>query len=44
MFAEMDERVTLQMQMEENISPVILINKFNVALEDVEALVEAGGL
>lgn len=37
----MDERVTLQMQMEENTSPVILINKFNVAPEDVEALVEA---
>lgn len=37
----MDERVTLQRQMEENLSPVILINKFNVAPEDVDALVKA---
>lgn len=40
-FAEMDERVTLQIQMEENDDPVILINKFNVAPEDADALVKA---
>jgi hypothetical protein len=29
-FIEMDEKVTLSAQMEENTSPVILINKFKV--------------
>jgi quinol monooxygenase YgiN len=33
---EMDEKVTLSAQMEENIGPVILINKFNVNPEDVD--------
>ncbi|MEH2407430.1 antibiotic biosynthesis monooxygenase family protein [Nostoc sp.] len=40
-FVEMDKLVTLQMQLDENISPVILINKFNVAPEDVDALIKA---
>jgi quinol monooxygenase YgiN len=35
-FVEMDEKVTLSAQMEENIGPVILINKFNVNPEDVD--------
>ena len=38
---EMDERVTLRMQMEENVSPVILINSFNVKPEDVDQLLNA---
>ena len=40
-FTEMDERVTLQMQLEENVGPVVLINKFNVAPEEADALVKA---
>jgi heme-degrading monooxygenase HmoA len=39
--AEMDEKVTLSAQMEENIGPVILINKFNVQPEDVEQFIKA---
>ncbi len=38
---EMDEQVTLQKQMEENVSPVILINSFKVKPEDVDQLLEA---
>jgi len=38
---EMDERVTLRKQMEENVSPVILINSFNVKPEDVDQLLNA---
>ncbi len=38
---EMDEQVTLFEQMEENVSPVILINKFNVRPEDVDQLLNA---
>jgi hypothetical protein len=33
---EMDEKVTFPEQMEEDIGPVILINKFNVNPEDVD--------
>jgi heme-degrading monooxygenase HmoA len=40
-FVEMDERVTLFQQMEEQGGPVILINKFNVKAEDVAALLAA---
>lgn len=40
-FVEMDERVTLRQQMEENVSPVILINSFNVKPEDVEQVLKA---
>ena len=38
---EMDEKVTFSSQMEENTSPVILINKFNVNPEDVDRLLKA---
>lgn len=40
-FSEMDGRVTLLKQMEEKVSPVFLINKFNVRAEDVEQLLSA---
>ena len=33
---EMDEKVTLSAQMEENVSNVILLNKFTVNPEDVD--------
>ena len=33
----MDENITLSDQMEENVGPVILINKFNVKSEDTES-------
>src|ERR671922_3071826 len=35
-FDEMDEKVTLSEQLEENASPVILINKFNVKPEEAD--------
>jgi heme-degrading monooxygenase HmoA len=38
---EMDENATLSAQMEENVGPVILINKFNVKPEDVDQLLKA---
>jgi heme-degrading monooxygenase HmoA len=38
---EMDEKVTLSAQMEEDVSPVILINKFKVRPEDVDQLLKA---
>jgi heme-degrading monooxygenase HmoA len=37
----MDEAITLAEQMEEGGGPVILINKFNVALSEVEQLLQA---
>jgi hypothetical protein len=41
-FSEMDEKeVTLSEQLEENVSPVILINKFNVKPEEVDHLLRA---
>jgi len=40
-FAEMDEQVTLQKQMEENVSPIVLINKFTVNPEDVDQFLDA---
>jgi quinol monooxygenase YgiN len=40
-FVEMDEKVTLSAQMEENIGPVILINKFNVNPEDIDQFLKA---
>ena len=41
-FVEMDEKVTLKDQMEEEVSgPVILINKFNVEPEQVEKFLKA---
>ena len=38
-FIEMDENITLPDQMEENVGPVILINKFNVKSEVIDQLV-----
>jgi heme-degrading monooxygenase HmoA len=38
---EMDEITTLSAQMEQNVSPVILINKFNVKPKDVDQLLKA---
>lgn len=38
---EMDEAVTLQQQMGQETSPVILINQFKVAPEDVDAFLAA---
>ena len=41
-FVEMDEKVTLKDQMEEEVSgPVILMNKFNVEPEQVEKFLKA---
>jgi quinol monooxygenase YgiN len=40
-FSEMDEKVTLSEQLEENVSPVILINKFNVKPEEADQLLKA---
>ena len=38
---EMDEKVKLLTQMEENVAPVILINKFNVKADDVDQFLAA---
>ena len=38
---EMDSNVTVFQQMEENGGPVVLINKFNVAAEEVEQFLSA---
>jgi hypothetical protein len=38
---EMDDRVTFLEQLEQDSGPVVLINKFNVAPEDAERLLEA---
>jgi quinol monooxygenase YgiN len=35
-FVEMDEQVTISKQMEEDIGPIIFINKFNVSPRDVD--------
>jgi hypothetical protein len=35
-FIEMDEKIAISKQMEEDIGPVILINKFNVSPEDAD--------
>ena len=40
-FDEMDEKVTLDKQLEENVSPVILINKFNVKPEEADQFLKA---
>ena len=40
-FDEMDEKVTLSEQLEENVSPVVLINKFNVKPEDADQFLKA---
>ena len=38
---EMDERITLLEQAEQNVGPVILINKFNVKPEEADLLLKA---
>jgi heme-degrading monooxygenase HmoA len=38
---EMDERVTFREQLEQDTGPVVLINRFNVAPEDTESLLQA---
>ena len=38
---EMDETVTLQQQMGQEVGPVILINKFNVGSEEIESFLQA---
>jgi quinol monooxygenase YgiN len=38
---EMDERITYMQQLREESGPVVLINQFNVAPEDVERFLEA---
>jgi quinol monooxygenase YgiN len=40
-FNEMDEKVTLSEQLKENVSPVILINKFNVKPEEADQFLKA---
>jgi heme-degrading monooxygenase HmoA len=40
-FAEMDDRVTFLEQLQQATGPVMLMNKFNVAPEDVDRLLEA---
>jgi heme-degrading monooxygenase HmoA len=38
---EMDERVTLREQMQQQVGPVILINKFNVKPDEADQLLKA---
>jgi len=38
---EMDERVTFQEQLQQDTGPVVLINRFNVAPEDADRLLQA---
>jgi len=38
---EMDEKVTISAQMEANVGPVILINKFNVKPKDIDQFLKA---
>jgi heme-degrading monooxygenase HmoA len=38
---EMDERVTFREQLQQDTGPVVLINRFNVAPEDTESLLQA---
>jgi heme-degrading monooxygenase HmoA len=40
-FVELDKKVKLAQQMEEDIGPVILINTFHVKPEDTDQLIEA---
>ena len=40
-FEEMDDQVTIREQMELEMKPVFLINKFNVAADEADRLVEA---
>jgi quinol monooxygenase YgiN len=38
---EMDERVTFGEQLQQDTGPIVLINRFNVAPEDTESLMQA---
>jgi hypothetical protein len=38
---KMDEKVTISAQMEANVGPVILINKFNVKPKDIDQFLKA---
>ena len=38
---EMDESVTLKAQLEEDVGPVILLNKFTVKPEDTDEVLES---
>jgi heme-degrading monooxygenase HmoA len=40
-FTEMDSSVTLLEQMEKDVSPIVMINRFAVAAEEVDQLLEA---
>jgi quinol monooxygenase YgiN len=40
-FVEMDEKVTLSEQLEENVGPIVLINKFNVKPEEADQFLKA---
>jgi quinol monooxygenase YgiN len=40
-FNEMDEKTTLSEQLEENVSPVILVNKFSVNPDEVDRFLKA---
>jgi quinol monooxygenase YgiN len=40
-FVEVDEQVNLSEQLEENVSPVILLNKFNVKPEEADQFLKA---
>jgi len=40
-FTEMDAKVTLMQQMESDVSPVVLINRFTVVAEEVEQFLKA---
>jgi len=40
-FAEMDDHVTFLQQLHQDTGPVVLINKFNVAPNDVDRLLQA---
>jgi quinol monooxygenase YgiN len=39
--AEMDDHVTFSKQIEEDASPIVLINKFNVSPEDADQFIKA---
>ena len=41
---EMDESVTLKAQLEEDVGPVILLNKFTVKLEDTDEFLKVFAL
>jgi quinol monooxygenase YgiN len=42
-FVEMGQKMTLSEQLEENVGPVILINKFNVKPEEADQFLKAWG-